>query len=158
MVSHLACLTWVCVVDAIEEEKIKVKQGLLSKNKATKRRVREDRPSKGVGVIEFQFEKTEDGQEDIVSAKWIADRDRSLPVRAMHCATGPHIHTISRVRKKGVFWKKGAFQKSPLLETLENLDSKILEILEILENHQTLENEGEPDHFLEILEMKRPLS
>ena len=47
--------------------------------------------------------------------------------------------------------EKGSFQKSPFsLEILENL-----EILEILENPQTLENKGESDHFLEILEDSR---
>ena len=72
---------------------------------------------------------------------------------------------ISRVRKKGVFWKRGLFRKVHLLETVENL-----EILEILENRQIVENKGESDHFLEILEnleiseileilpAKRPLS
>ena len=50
--------------------------------------------------------------------------------------------------EKGVFWKRGLFRKVHLLETLENL-----EILEILENPQTVENKGESDHFLEILEI-----
>ena len=66
---------------------------------------------------------------------------------------------------KGVFWKRGLFRKVHFLEILENS-----EILEILENPQTVENEGESDHFLEILEnleileileippVKRPLS
>ena len=52
--------------------------------------------------------------------------------------------------EKGVFWKRGLFRKVHFLETLENL-----EILEILENPQTVENKGECDHFLEILEISR---
>ena len=56
-------------------------------------------------------------------------------------------YTLFRVRKKGVFWKRGLFRKVNFLEILENL-----EILEIVENPQTLENKGESDHFLEILE------
>ena len=40
--------------------------------------------------------------------------------------------------EKGVFWKRGLFQKSPFLE--------------ILESPQTVENKGKSDHFLEILE------
>ena len=63
--------------------------------------------------------------------------------------------------EKGVFWKRGLFRKVHF-EILENL-----EILEILQNCQTVENEGEADHFLETLEnleileippVKRPLS
>ena len=48
------------------------------------------------------------------------------------------------------------FRRAKILEILENL-----EILEILENPRTVENQGESDHFLEILEnppVKRPLS
>ena len=65
-------------------------------------------------------------------------------------------HPLSRKcvsgSEKGVFWKRGLFRK--------------VHILEILENPQTLENKGEPDHLLknlEILEIpeihavKRPL-
>ena len=48
--------------------------------------------------------------------------------------------------KRGLL-EKGSFQKSPILEILENL-----EILEILENPRTVENKGESDHFLEIQE------
>ena len=67
--------------------------------------------------------------------------------------------------EKGVFWKRGLFKEVRFLEILENL-----EILQILENPQTGENKGEPDHSLEILEnleileileiplVKRPLS
>ena len=50
--------------------------------------------------------------------------------------------------EEGVFWKRGLFRKVHFLEILETL-----EILEILENPQTVENKGEPDHFLEILEI-----
>ena len=73
---------------------------------------------------------------------------------------------INRVRKKGVFWKRGLFRKVhffleilenlEILEILENLGIleilENLEILEILENPQTVENKGESDHFLEIQE------
>ena len=44
--------------------------------------------------------------------------------------------------EKGVFWKRGLFRKVHSLE-----------IPEILENPQTLEDKGESDHFLEILEI-----
>ena len=40
---------------------------------------------------------------------------------------------------------RGLFRKAHFLEVLENL-----EILEILENPQTVENKGEPDHFLDL--------
>ena len=49
--------------------------------------------------------------------------------------------------EKGVFWKWGLFRKVHFLESLETL-----EILEILENPQTLENKGESDRLLQILE------
>ena len=49
--------------------------------------------------------------------------------------------------EKGVFWKRGLFRKVHLLEILENL-----EILEFPEISQTVENKGDSDHFLEILE------
>ena len=48
----------------------------------------------------------------------------------------------------GVFWKRGLFSKVHFLEILENF-----EVLEILESPQTLENKGESNHFLEILEI-----
>ena len=53
------------------------------------------------------------------------------------------------------FGKWGLFGKVHFLEIrVENL-----EILEILESPQTVENKGESDHFLEILEIaKSPLS
>ena len=47
---------------------------------------------------------------------------------------------MDRVRKKGVFWKKGSFQKTPL-----SRDSRELEILEFLENPQTVEKKGDSD-------------
>ena len=59
---------------------------------------------------------------------------------------------------KGVFWKRGLFGKVHFLENSE--------IREILENPKTVENKGEADHCLEILEnleileippVKRPL-
>ena len=64
--------------------------------------------------------------------------------------------------QEGVFWERGLFRKVHFVEILENL--------EILENAQTVANNGESDHFLEILEnlekleileippVKRPLS
>ena len=93
---------------------------------------------------------------------WIAD--------GTHMHTHTHTHTSTRTRtrihmsngisvsgsEKGVFWKRGLFRNVHFLVILENL-----EILEIIENAQTVENKGELDHFLEILEIppvKRPLS
>ena len=58
--------------------------------------------------------------------------------------------------EKGVFWKRGLYRNVHFLEILENL-----EILEILESSRSVENKGESDHCLEILEIppvKRPLS
>ena len=49
--------------------------------------------------------------------------------------------------EKDFLLQTGSFQKSPFLEILENV-----EIQEILENRQTVENKGESNHFLEILE------
>ena len=49
--------------------------------------------------------------------------------------------------EKGVFWKRGLFSNVHFLEIVENL-----EILEILESRQTMENKGESEHCLEILE------
>jgi len=59
-----------------EEDKRKVAEGKLSKTKAYKKRVREDRPSKAVGRIRFDFERDPHTGEDILaSAKWNADED-----------------------------------------------------------------------------------
>ena len=57
------------------------------------------------------------------------------------------IASVGRVWKKGFLGKRGLFRKVQFLETLENL-----EIVEILENSQTMENKGEADRFLEIVE------
>ena len=63
------------VIDS-EENKRKVKEGKLSKTKAPKKRVREDRPSVAVGCIRYDFDKDpETGSDVIVSAKWVADRE-----------------------------------------------------------------------------------
>ena len=76
-----------------------------------------------------------------------------------------HLCIIKRVRKKGVFWKRGLFREVHFLEILENS-----EILKIVEKPQTAENKGESGRFLEILKsleileileilpVKRPLS
>ena len=54
---------------------------------------------------------------------------------------------MGRIRFGKVFFlEKGSFQKSL------DRDSRELEILEIWENPQTVENKGEFDRFLEILE------
>lgn len=60
-------------VIASEQDKKKVEAKQLSQTKAFKKRVREDRPSKAVGKIRFEFEQDEDGNEQISSAKWVAD-------------------------------------------------------------------------------------
>ena len=46
--------------------------------------------------------------------------------------------------------ERGLFRKVNFLEILEN--SEILESRDFVENPQTVENKGETDHFLEILE------
>ena len=51
-----------------------------------------------------------------------------------------------RFGKRGLL-EKGSFQKSPF-----SRDSRDFRYLEILENPQTVENKGESEHFLEILE------
>ena len=59
-----------------------------------------------------------------------------------------HAAKISGSEKlKGVFWKRGLFRKVHSLQTLENLET-----LEILKNALTVENKGQSDHFLEILQ------
>ena len=56
------------------EEKRKVQAGEMSKSKAFKKRVREDRPSRALGKIVFQFAKDEvTGQDVLAEAKWVAD-------------------------------------------------------------------------------------
>ena len=45
--------------------------------------------------------------------------------------------------------EKGVARKAHFLKILEKFN---VEILEVLENPQTLENKGDSDHFLEILE------
>jgi len=56
------------------EDKIKVEQGKLSKTRAKKITVREDRPSKAVGRIRFEFAKDPESNKDVVSkAQWNAD-------------------------------------------------------------------------------------
>ena len=58
----------------------------------------------------------------------------------------PHFG-FSGSEKRGLLEKR-SFQKNPFPEILENL-----EIQEILENPQIVENKGEADHFLEILDV-----
>jgi len=59
-----------------EKDRKAVKAGLLSKNKAYKKRVREDRPSVAVGQLRFEFEKDPDTGDDVItSAQWVADKD-----------------------------------------------------------------------------------
>jgi len=62
-------------VIADPDDKRKVKEGLMSKSKAFKKRVREDRPSKALGKISFEFDKDVDGNDALTSAKWVADVD-----------------------------------------------------------------------------------
>ena len=65
---------------ANEEEKKAVDAGMLSKTKAKKVRVKENRVSKAVGVIRFKFDKDPyTGENELVDAKWIMDKD-SMPV------------------------------------------------------------------------------
>jgi len=59
-----------------EEDKRKVKEGTLSKTKAFKKRVKEDRPSVAVGIIRFDFDKDPETGNDIMSsANWVADKE-----------------------------------------------------------------------------------
>mmetsp|Transcript_97764 Transcript_97764/g.187421 ORF Transcript_97764/g.187421 Transcript_97764/m.187421 type:complete len:1145 (-) Transcript_97764:47-3481(-) len=59
-----------------EQDKKRVKEGTLSKNKAFKKRVKEDRPSKAIGAIRFEFDKDPvTGNDVCTSAKWTADSD-----------------------------------------------------------------------------------
>jgi len=58
----------------VDEDQLKVQQGMLSKTKAAKRRVREDRPSKAVGRIRFEFARDPESGKDIVTkAQWTDD-------------------------------------------------------------------------------------
>jgi len=64
------------MVIATDEDKRKVKEGTLSKTKAPKKRVREDRPSVAIGMIRFEFDKDpETGNDFLSSAAWVHDRD-----------------------------------------------------------------------------------
>lgn len=63
-----------------EEDKRKVKEGTLSKTKAFKKRVKEDRPSIAIGKIRFEFDKDPETGNDIMSsANWVADQE-SYPI------------------------------------------------------------------------------
>ena len=65
---------------ANEEDKKAVDAGMLSKTKAKKVRVKENRVSKAVGVIRFKFDKDAyTGESELVDAKWIMDNE-SMPV------------------------------------------------------------------------------
>merc|ERR1719343_895781 len=55
------------MVVASEEDKRKIKEGMLSKTKADKKRVREDRPSIAIGKIVFEFDKDANGESRMVS-------------------------------------------------------------------------------------------
>lgn len=61
------------VIESEREQKL-VKEGKMSKNKAQKKRVREDRPSVAVGRLRFEFGKDEAGADCITRAFW--DRHR----------------------------------------------------------------------------------
>lgn len=57
-----------------EQDKHKVEQGMMSKTKAMKTRVREDRPSKAVGRIRFEFAHDPESNKDVLTkAHWNAD-------------------------------------------------------------------------------------
>jgi len=61
-------------------DKQAVKDGTMSKSKAPKKRMREDRPSKAIGRIIFEFDKdAETGNDALISAKWDAD-EASYPI------------------------------------------------------------------------------
>lgn len=63
-----------------EADRLAVKQGTLSKTKAFKKRVKENRPSKAVGSIRFDFDKDpETGNNIMTSAKWVSD-SKSHPI------------------------------------------------------------------------------
>lgn len=57
------------------DEKIRIQKGEVSKSAAKKVRVIEGRPSKAIGEINFKFEKSRDGQDRLVEAKWVADTE-----------------------------------------------------------------------------------
>merc|ERR1719313_2203727 len=61
------------VISSAEEKKL-VDEGKLSKNRAKKHRVREDRQSRAIGKIVFTFEKdAETGADVLAEAKWVED-------------------------------------------------------------------------------------
>ena len=60
----------------------------------------------------------------------------------------PHITALMSGLEKGGLLEKGSFQKSQFSRDSREFRSKILE------NPQTLENKGESDHFLEILDFR----
>eukprot|EP00930_Biecheleria_cincta_P042859 TRINITY_DN29496_c0_g1_i1.p1 TRINITY_DN29496_c0_g1~~TRINITY_DN29496_c0_g1_i1.p1 ORF type:complete len:1155 (-),score=186.59 TRINITY_DN29496_c0_g1_i1:430-3831(-) len=60
------------------EDKKRIAAGEISKNSAFKTRVVENRPSKAVGTIRFEFEKDERGEFQITLAQWTED-EKSYP-------------------------------------------------------------------------------
>lgn len=67
------------MVIASEEDKQRVKDKLLSKTKAFKKRIEENRPSKAIGVIRFTFNRDEHGNSSLAEAKWVkSTRDMEI--------------------------------------------------------------------------------
>jgi len=84
-----------------DEEKRKVEQGKLSKTKAYKKRVREERPSKAIGRIRFDFEKDAESGNDIVTkAQWNADADTFTIaewIQMGSCRRDPHAGMLAEL-------------------------------------------------------------
>jgi len=76
------------------EDRQKVKEGKLSKTKAFKKRVKEERPSKAVGKIRFEFDKDQKTGMDIISsAAWTKDdKDYTIAqwILMGSCRLDPH--------------------------------------------------------------------
>lgn len=76
------------------EDRQKVKEGKLSKTKAFKKRVKEERPSKAVGKIRFEFDKDQKTGMDIISsAAWTKDdKDYTIAqwIEMGSCRLDPH--------------------------------------------------------------------
>lgn len=74
------------VIESEREQKM-VKEGKLSKNKAVKKRVREDRPSVAVGMLRFEFAQSDSGEHMCTAARWEKHRGQMAAREWVKCGT-----------------------------------------------------------------------
>mmetsp|Transcript_129037 Transcript_129037/g.413425 ORF Transcript_129037/g.413425 Transcript_129037/m.413425 type:complete len:1143 (-) Transcript_129037:43-3471(-) len=125
------------MVIADPKDKQKIKDGLLSKTQAFKKRVKEDRPSIAVGKIHFTFDRDPTtGASRLDSAKWVAD-EQSYSV-AEWIGAG----TCRRDPNNAVLAELTAWQLGP--EVLAMLPTKPGEQWDFAEG----EDDGEGGHWV----------